>query len=364
MGRHGSSARAPKARPACHLTRLLLSDGLAGILACRRQTEQPGGLYGIGLRVEAHPPHKVLKVAQMLTGEKQPISTVMVGDSLVKVDGVTLDNRTYESVESLIIKEQGTIVRLLFRSANSGCEYAVQALRHVPICTWTSKQLWCELRPEMVGQQHLMADVSIVNALEAARRACLDEFGCVADLLQDRKGRAEGSALGLEVASEKMSSSPGLHPCEITSISTWGPAKEAGNVKVGDIIVAIDGTPVSASNVLSLIKSDGHIASMSQVKTLKGPFTKHSQNIERHTHKTSKGPHTKTWEIPSALRGTKQLTPNTKSSNSIDQTHHPKHQAPIPKHPTPCPKHPAPSTKHQTPDTKRFTLETNLCQPS
>ena len=236
-----------------------------GCLARCRQTEQPGGLFGIGLRVEARPPHKVLKVLQMLTGEKKPISSVKVGDQLIKVDGEFLDNRTYETPESLIIKEQGTIVRLLFKSASSGREYAVQALRHVPICTWTSKQLWCELRPEFSGHKHLMAEVSIIDALEAARRACLDEFGTIADLLQDRKGRAEGSALGLEVASEKLSSSPNLHPCEIVSISAWGPAMEAGNVRVGDIITAIDGTPASSSNILSLIKSDGHIASMSQV---------------------------------------------------------------------------------------------------
>jgi hypothetical protein len=110
-----------------------------------------------------------------------------------------------------------------------------------------------------------MAEASIIDVLEAARRACLDEFGTVADLLQDRKGRAEGSALGIEVAIEKLSSPPNLHPCEIVGVPLWGPAKEAGNVRVGDIVMAIDGTPANPSNILSLLKSDGHIASMSQV---------------------------------------------------------------------------------------------------
>lgn len=45
---------------------------------------------------------------------------------------------TYESVESLIIKEQNTVVKLALKSAKTGNEYDIQALRHVPIRTWTS----------------------------------------------------------------------------------------------------------------------------------------------------------------------------------------------------------------------------------
>lgn len=58
-----------------------------------RTSEEPGGLFGIGLRVETMPPHKVQRITQILQPNREPIKSVSIGDSVIKVDGVPLDHK-------------------------------------------------------------------------------------------------------------------------------------------------------------------------------------------------------------------------------------------------------------------------------
>jgi hypothetical protein len=50
----------------------------------------PGGLFGIGLRVEAHPPHGVQKISNVLRPDGKRVTEVAVGDQLLMVDGTPL----------------------------------------------------------------------------------------------------------------------------------------------------------------------------------------------------------------------------------------------------------------------------------
>lgn len=129
-----------------------------------REDYAQGGIWGIGLSVEKVPPHKILHVEDLVDMNGTHCSNlVSIGDYLLKVDDVSVQDVSIESLETAIFGSFDTVVKLsMLTQANRS--YDIHVKRHVPINVWDRTLRWYSLKSEYEGQDFL-AENKIIQVI-------------------------------------------------------------------------------------------------------------------------------------------------------------------------------------------------------
>ena len=134
-----------------------------------REEYTQGGIWGIGLSIEKVPPHKILHVEDLIDRDGANCSNlVSVGDSLLKVDDVSVQDVSIESLEAVIFGPVDTVIKLsMLGQANRS--YDIHVKRHVPINVWDRTLRWYSLKTEYEGQDFMAQNkiISVSNLINS-----------------------------------------------------------------------------------------------------------------------------------------------------------------------------------------------------
>ena len=229
-----------------------------------RESYTQGGIWGVGLTIDKASPHAVLHIQHLVdrTGGSAK-GSVSVGDRLLRVDDLAVQDASIDSIESVVFGPEGSVVKLSMAAAGDGRHYDVYLMRHVPINVWDRILRWYELLPDYKDQDFI-ADNDIIRVLEGMRCFCHDGSGNLADLLKDNP--TERSTLGIHVTLPPdvgVPLPPGFRPGQIRDLTLGGPAFLSGQVRVGDEIIAVDGEAVhDAESIMAATRGSDDIGTM------------------------------------------------------------------------------------------------------
>ena len=134
-----------------------------------REEYTQGGIWGIGLSIEKVPPHKILHVEDLIDRDGANCSNlVSVGDFLLKVDNVSVQDVSIESLEAVIFGPVDTVIKLsMLGQANRS--YDIHVKRHVPINVWDRTLRWYSLKTEYEGQDFMAQNkiISVSNLISS-----------------------------------------------------------------------------------------------------------------------------------------------------------------------------------------------------
>jgi len=198
------------------------------------------GVYGIGMKINREAPHVVQLVSNLKdsTG-KSCNSSILEGDTLMRIDGNLVENSGINTLENLVLGEKDTTAVLTLRSKASGQMYSVTVLRHVPIRQWEETHQWLELKPALQNSQ-LGVDASVLEPLERIRHAVVNRAQRLIDF--QRMDVSEECTLGIVFALEVQGA--GMLGNQVFELEAGGPAALQGELRRGDEVVAVDGVAV------------------------------------------------------------------------------------------------------------------------
>ena len=211
-----------------------------------------GGSFGIGLQVDPKT-YGVLKVNNLIPRPGATIPELLsVGDTLLKINGAVL-GQTGNTVERLIPGDFNTYVTLRFRDKETGQEFELDAMRHVPLQVWEKTVRRYEIREHLAGQD-LCAEPRLVPVLEGIRDSVIDTSGDFVDLLHYWESDPHVS-LGLVFAAETTGTTPRIPVGTVSRLMAGCPAAVMDLLRPGDEVRSVNGMELGSNNLAPLLNT-------------------------------------------------------------------------------------------------------------
>mmetsp|Transcript_48956 Transcript_48956/g.116568 ORF Transcript_48956/g.116568 Transcript_48956/m.116568 type:complete len:1531 (+) Transcript_48956:112-4704(+) len=199
---------------------------------------QQATVFGIGLGLEAQPPHAVQEVRDLRTIDGRSLAdTVQATHLLCSIDGKPIAERLAPGlpIESVIFGREGSIIRLGFTSKDGSRPYEVEALRHLKVNPTRERRRTLVAVSKHAVARGITAAPEIVAALERVRGSVQDEFGNAIDLIQDSTSPFRALGFAIQMKDGAVTGSKVV----VASVDRGGPAH--GIIEVGDHVLSVNG---------------------------------------------------------------------------------------------------------------------------